>query len=206
MKAITRVLALALCAGLALCLPGCQEKEAPSSSSAASAAQSAVESAPAATPTPTPAPTPTPTPAPTASPAAESAAPAGDFDAAFAQNPIYAQLEADLELASSNALIQQAYDKAAKSWQTVIVTAYEESQQVCSQDVAEQVRQEQEDWENTLDEEIQTIRSDYGNDATVYAPVVLELYRQRAEDLCRAVFEATGELPAFPEAGAQPAG
>ena len=205
-----RIQALVLCAVLGLSLTACTQETSESQTQVSTSSQNLVESQASPSPTPTPTPSPTPTPAPTATPAPTqepvSSQPAGDFDALFAENPIYDRLEEDLLDASSTTRIQQAYDNAIRLWQQLIDTAYSDSQQVCPAEEAAQIQQEQEEWESSLDGEIETIRQDYSAEPLSAYPGILELYRQRAEDLCRAVYNATGELPAFPDTSGTAAG
>ena len=205
-----RIQALVLCAVLGLSLTACTQETSESQTQVSTSSQNLVESQASPSPTPTPTPSPTPTPAPTATPAPTqepvSSQPAGDFDALFAENPIYDRLEEDLLDASSTTRIQQAYDNAIRLWQQLIDTAYSDSQQVCPAEEAAQIQQEQEAWESSLDGEIETIRQDYSAEPLSAYPVILELYRQRAEDLCRAVYNAIGELPAFPDTSGTAAG
>lgn len=129
MKPFIRLACLALCAGLLLAASACSQQD---SSQASTVSESSVESEATPTPEPTETPTPepsTPTPAPTPSPEPESSPAAGDFEAAFADNPIDAQLEEDLSFASSNVLIQQAYSSAVARWETLIQTAYAQAEE-----------------------------------------------------------------------------
>ena len=202
-----KISALILCAALALTAGACsrQQPETPSQDSTPS--QSAVEKEPTPTPEPAPTPSPTPEPTPTASPTptpeAEeplaSEAEPGSFDALFAENPLYDKLEEDLLLASSSTLIQQAYSNAVSLWQEAISLALKATQEVCPQDQAQKIAQEQAEWEAGLEGETEAIRQEYEGDALSSYPVILELYRSRAEELYRAAYEASGEMPPFPD-------
>lgn len=183
---------LALCAGLLLTAAACSREGGESSSQVSTPSLSTVETA---SPTPTPTPTPSPSPSPT--PAVED--PAG-FEEAFGENPIDAQLEQDRNTAASMAAMQQAYNDAARRWQTVIDTAYLDAQASLSGEELSQLEQEQQDWEANLDANVQAIREE-NSDALTAAEEVVNFYRDRAMALCQAVYRATGELPAFPEIG-----
>lgn len=147
MKPFIRLACLALCAGLLLAASACSQQD---SSQASTVSESSVESEATPTPEPTETPTPepsTPTPAPTPSPEPESSPAAGDFEAAFADNPIDAQLEEDLSFASSNVLIQQAYSSAVARWETLIQTAYAQAEEDLSPEGFSTLQAEQEAWE-----------------------------------------------------------
>lgn len=157
------------------CLPGpvrrlllaasaCSQQD---SSQASTVSESSVESEATPTPEPTEAPTPepsTPTPAPTPSPEPESSPAAGDFEAAFADNPIDAQLEEDLSFASSNVLIQQAYSSAVARWETLIQTAYAQAEEDLSPEAFSTLQAEQEAWEQGREASVQSLRTQNSDD------------------------------------------
>lgn len=209
MKPFIRLACLALCAGLLLAASACSRKEAPSSSQASTVSESPVESEATPTPEPTEAPTPepsTPTPAPTPSPEPESSPAAGDFEAAFADNPIDAQLEEDLSFASSNALVQQAYSSAVDRWETLIQTAYAQAEEDLSPEAFSTLQAEQEDWEQGREASVQSLRTQNSDDPLAAARAIAEFYRARGQELCKAIYDATGQLPAFPETDGGPQG
>ena len=189
-----RWLLLVLCAALLLGAAGCSQTGEESSSQISTPSSSAVESEP--TPNPTPSPTPSPSPSPTPEP--ESSALSGEFEEAFADNPIDQKLEEDLAAASSTGLVLQAYNQAASLWQQLIQTAYEQAGEVLSTDSYALVQQEQGDWEAGLDPELQNIRAQHGEDEMSAAKDIVNYYKDRAKALCQAVYDATGQLPEFP--------
>ena len=201
-RRLSWLLCAVLLCGAAACSHG---EERPPENSTPSV--SVVENTPAPSPSPVPSsggeesPSPQPTPEGSGETETnpEASVPEEDFDRLFAENPIYAKLNQDLAAATSNTLVEQAYDTAAGLWRQVIAAAYEESQQVCPAEEAAAIQQEQQAWEADLDGEIDAIREDYDGDSLLAAPVIVEHYRQRAEDLCRAVYHAAGEMPAFPD-------
>lgn len=201
MKGFGKLLSLTLCAALLLTTAACSQEEKDMSSQVSTPSVSAVESEESLssqpTPTPTPSPSPSPTPETESSSSLESSQAAGDFDGEFAANPIDAKLEEDLLIASSTTLIQQAYDTAAQSWQTLIRTAYDDSLDVCPEEEVVEIEQEQSDWELNLDTQLSQIREEQ-EDTISASKAVVDYYRQRAETLCRAVFEASGKMPQFP--------
>lgn len=209
MKPFIRLACLALCAGLLLAASACSRKEAPSSSQASTVSESSVESEATPTPEPTEAPTPepsTPTPAPTPSPEPESSPAAGDFEAAFADNPIDAQLEEDLSFASSNVLIQQAYSSAVARWETLIQTAYAQAEEDLSPEGFSTLQAEQDAWEQGREASVQSLRTQNSEDPLAASQAITEFYRTRAQELCKAIYDATGQLPSFPETDGSPQG
>ena len=195
MKPMFRLMCLTLCAGLLLTAGACAQTQEGSSSQSSTSPASVVESEP----TPTPAPTPTPSPSPTAEPTQEpTPSPAGDFEAAFEDNPIDAALEEDMMYATSTSLIQRAYDSAAGRWQKLIDTAYQDGEQALTGDQLAQLQEEQSAWKGSLDADVQAIREENSEDALTAAQKVMEHYRDRAKELCQTVYQATGSLPEFP--------
>ena len=171
MKPFIRLACLALCAGLLLAASACSPQD---SSQASTVSESSVESEATPTPEPTEAPTPepsTPTPAPTPSPEPESSPAAGDFEAAFADNPIDAQLEEDL-----------------------------------SPEAFSTLQAEQEAWEQGREASVQSLRTQNSDDPLAAARAIAEFYRARGQELCKAIYDATGQLPSFPEIDAGPQG
>ena len=195
MKPMFRLMCLTLCAGLLLTAGACAQTQEGSSSQSSTSSASVVESQP----TPTPAPTPTPSPTPTAEPTQEpTPSPAGDFEAAFADNPIDAALEEDMMYATSTSLIQRAYDSAAGRWQKLIDTACATGEATLPKDVLTQFLEEQAAWEASLDSDIQAIRDENSEDGLASAEAVMNHYRDRAKALCQTVYQATGNMPEFP--------
>ena len=146
------------------------------------------------------------TPAPTPSPEPESSPAAGDFEAAFADNPIDAQLEEDLSFASSNALVQQAYSSAVDRWETLIQTAYAQAEEDLSPEAFSTLQAEQEAWEQGREASVQSLRTQNSDDPLAAARAIAEFYRARGQELCKAIYDATGQLPAFPETDGGPQG
>ena len=202
MKPFIRLACLALCAGLLLAASACSQQD---SSQASTVSISPVESEATPTPDPTPEPS-TPTPAPTPSPEPESSPAAGDFEAAFADNPIDAQLEEDLSFASSNALVQQAYSSAVDRWETLIQTAYAQAEEDLSPEAFSTLQAEQEAWEQGREASVQSLRTQNSDDPLAAARAIAEFYRARGQELCKAIYDATGQLPSFPEIDAGPQG
>ncbi len=147
MKPFIRLACLALCAGLLLAASACsQQDSSPGFHRFRKFCGKRSHAYAGAHRSPTPEPS-TPTPAPTPSPEPESSPAAGDFEAAFADNPIDAQLEEDLSFASSNALVQQAYSSAVDRWETLIQTAYAQAEEDLSPEGFSTLQAEQEAWE-----------------------------------------------------------
>lgn len=195
MKGFQRFLALALCAGLLLSAGACSQVEKESSSQDSTPSVSVVESEP----TPTPTPTPTPAPSAEATPTPQvTVAPSGDFEEEFEANPIDAKLEDDLVYATSNGLIQKAYNKALSRWQTVIQTAYSDGESALAGETLIAFQEEQKTWEKNLDGEIQKIQDENSEDPLNAAKLTVDYYRDRAKTLCQTVYEATGKMPQFP--------
>jgi hypothetical protein len=195
MKPLFRMMCLALCAGLLLTAGACAQTQEESSSQISTPSVSVVENEPTPTPTPTPTPSPTPTVEPTQEP---TPAPAGDFEAAFEENPIDAALEEDMMYATSTSLISRAYDNAANRWLKVIDTACATGEATLPKDVLTQFLEEQAAWEASLDSDIQAIRDENSEDGLASAEAVMNHYRDRAKALCQTVYEATGNMPEFP--------
>lgn len=185
MKPFIRLACLALCAGLLLAASACSPQD---SSQASTVSESSVESE--ATPSPEP----------------ESSPAAGDFEAAFADNPIDAQLEEDLSFASSNALVQQAYSSAVDRWETLIQTAYAQAEEDLSPEGFSTLQAEQEAWEQGREASVQSLRTQNSDDPLAAARAIAEFYRARGQELCKAIYDATGQLPAFPETDGGPQG
>ncbi len=131
---------------------------------------------------------------------------AGDFEAAFADNPIDAQLEEDLSFASSNVLIQQAYSSAVDRWETLIQTAYAQAEEDLSPEAFSTLQAEQEAWEQGREASVQSLRTQNSEDPLAAAQAIIDLYRTRAQELCKASYEVTGQMPAFPERRRPPGG
>lgn len=193
MKPLFRMMCLALCAGLLLTVGACAQTQGESSSQVSTPSVSVVENEP--TPTPTPTPSPTPTVEPTQEP---TPSPAGDFEAAFEENPIDAALEEDLMYATSSSLISRAYDNATSRWLKLIDTACASGEATLPKDALTQFQEEQAAWEASLDSEIQAIRDENSEDSLAAAQAVMNYYRDHAKALCQTVYEATGNMPEFP--------
>lgn len=190
-KKISAILAALVLMLLPILFSGCESQGKPESGSSSS--QSASTPEPAVTPEPTKEPTPEPTSTPE-----PSSAP--DFEEVFAGNPIDGKLNDDLDAASSTNAILAAYNEAAKSWKTVIPSFYASSLEVSADDAKETLRQEYEAWQNTIEEEVDQVLQERGDDSDsqVSAAIsVMEKYREQAQTLCEAIFSSTGELPDF---------
>lgn len=198
MKRFAYLFAASLLSGaLVLGSAGCSQLEAApedSSSLAQPSSQVAQEATPS--PSPTASPTPSPSPTPESSQVADQ-----DFETAFADNPIDQKLQDDLDLATSTSKIQQAYNDAAKRWNTLITTAYEQAQTTLKGQDLETVTQDQQTWESGLDASLEEIRSANSEDALTASEKVVDFYRQRAKEICQAIYTVTGQMPAFPDVG-----
>ena len=181
---------------LPITLSGCdgQEQPAPSSSSTAEPTEtptsepSQPESEPAASSEPEP------TDAP------DNAA---NFEEAFAENPIDAQLADALDAASSSSTILKAYETAGKYWKAMIPIAYDAAKTAVSEENRAQLEQDQQTWEDTINgivAEIQEKNSEGGEGKITAARLIQERYRETARSLCEIIFSETGELPDFASA------
>ena len=191
----------ALCAGLVLSMAACENTEnsslvsseapsAPSSSAPASSMPESSESAPSSD-------------GPVSSESPSTGA--EDFEAAFSQNPIDQKFDDDYSVASSFTMMRKACDTAAKSWKNMIDTSYREALETVSGEERTKLQEEQDQWADELDGKIEQLRADAGDsDEGVLesSRQIVQLYRERAMALCKAVYEATGELPAFETAPA----
>lgn len=205
MTTLKKWLCLALALTLALSLSACEKEEKPSSQVEES---SLVSSEPAPTPEPTPQPESSAfVPAPDLIP--PESGETGDFEALFSQNSIDRQYDADYGAASSASLMLRACDSAARRWKDMADSAYEAALAVLDSDGRAALREEQEKWRDDVETEITILRETSGEDSegvlTAARGTVL-LYRQRAMDLCRVVYDATGSLPEFPEITGQAQG
>ena len=124
----------------------------------------------------------------------------------FADNPIDAQLEEDLSFASSNVLIQQAYSSAVARWETLIQTAYAQAEEDLSPEGFSTLQAEQEAWEQGREASVQSLRTQNSEDPLAASQAITEFYRTRAQELCKAIYDATGQLPSFPETDGSPQG
>lgn len=190
------LLAGALCLGLAACG---REEGASSQLDGSSLAE--------VTPTPTPTPTPEPesssfAPAPDLIPPASSSGEEDAFEALFSQNAIDKAYDADYAQATSFSLMLQACDTAARRWKDMADTAYAAALEVCGDDRAAELREEQEKWRAISENRIARIRDEAEdtNEGTLSAArEIVLLYRDRAKALCQEVYQATGALPDFPD-------
>lgn len=185
------VLLAAFCLMLPFLLSGCEGQGEPESS------VSSQEASP--TPKPTPTPEPTAEPTPEASPTPEPSS-GPSFEEVFADNMIDEKLAEDLDSASSTNAILTAYSNAAKSWQIAIPSFYTSALEVLSDNDKESLRQEHGDWQNTVEEEVDQILLERGedSDSQVSAAIaIMKKYRDHAQALCEICFSGKGELPDF---------
>lgn len=196
-----------LMAGAILLLPitlsGCegQEQPAPSSSSTAEPTET-----PATEPSqPESEPATSSEPEPTDAP--DNAA---NFEEAFAENPIDAQLADALDAASSSSAILKAYEAAGKYWKAMIPIAYDAAKTAVSEEDRAQLEQDHQAWEDSIDEiiaEIQEKNGEGGDGKITAARLIQERYRETARSLCEIIFSETGELPDFaPAMSSEPKG
>ena len=83
----------------------------------------------------------------------------------------------------------------------MISTAYEQAQATLKGQDLETVTQDQQAWESGLDASLEEIRSANSEDTLAAAEKIVELYRQRAKEVCQALYTVTGQLPDFPDVG-----
>lgn len=201
MKNLKKYLCAGLCLALAAAMAGCsgETEKTPSSSLPESSAVSAASSEPEAESSRF-------VPAPDLIPSTPDASGAetGGFEEEFSQNPIDKKYDEDYSYATSFSMMRQACDEAAKRWETMVETAYNAAMEATPEEERYLVRQEQEQWRLELDDRIDTIRAEAGEDnegiLTAAKQIVL-LYRDRAMALCRIKYDADGELPEFPSGG-----
>lgn len=193
MNNLKKWLCMGLCAVMALGLAGCENKK-PESSSLPESSSSAVSS----------------TPAPESSrftPAEDlistpSGVEEGSFEDLFSQNPIDKKYDQDYSLASSFSMMRQACNQAARSWRNLIDVVYPLALEQTPEAEQSALKAEQTEWETTVEDRIATIREEAGdsNEGVLSSSQqVVLLYRERAMALCKIVFDATGELPEFPD-------
>ena len=201
MNAFKKWMSAALCAAMILSLTACSKTEAPSqvSSQASSAPSSTVESSQESS-------APESSEFTTSEDLIPSGAPssgAEDFEAAFSQNPIDKKYDEEYSMASSFAVMRQACDTAAKSWKNMIDVAYRSALDSVSDEERDRIQAEQDEWAAGLDQRIEQLRADAGDDSEGVlnsSKQIVLLYRERAMELCREVYAATGELPPFENA------
>lgn len=195
-----------LCAGMAACSGPAEGSSSEMPAPTAAIATAAPTRLPA---TPTAAPTPSPVAVPTASPTPE-----GKFDEAFETgNPITEQLQEDLGMAASPSAIVRAYTDATHHWQSLIGIAYYDALAVLPDEEAASLEAEQAQWESEIQGKIEAIQAqaaqDYPGDETGSttgegqiwaASEICALYKERAQALCQAKFEADGIMPDFSDA------
>lgn len=145
------------------------------------------------------------TPEPTREPSKPSSkpesqpAPAG-FEELFDANPIDAQLQYDLSIATNTNAILQAYDDNNWYWTVTINNTFQAVQELLSGEELSQLQQEQDQWSITVEEELNAIKEENGSGAEGIigtAQMTGEKYRERAKALCQLYFDLTGKLPDF---------
>lgn len=189
-----RWLSAALCAAMILNLAACEQKETPSgvSSQVPAPSSSAPESSAPESSEFVPSEDLIPSEAPSSG--------AEDFQTAFSQNPIDKQYDDDYAVASSFSMMREACDTAAKSWKNMIDTAFRAALDTLTGDDRTALQDEQNQWADELDQKVEQLRADAGdtNDGILESSrQIVLLYRERAMELCKVVYDATGELPAF---------
>lgn len=206
-----RILCLFLSLLLVIGLAACSGQEEPEPSAPEATPTPAVTEVPEETPSPEPEATPIATPYYPASDLipVESDIVPGSFEALFSLNPYDARYDQEYEDASSFSMMRQACDDAASRWLNMVNYAYEKALEILPADQAASLREGQEDWLSVLETRVQVIRDNAGSDTegilTAAREIVL-LYRDRAQELCRVIYEATGALPDFPDFDAGPVG
>lgn len=206
MKNLRKYLCAGLCLAFAAAMAACSgETKTPSSSQSESSAASTIFSEPEAESSRF-------VPALDLIPSTPDAsgAEADSFEAEFSQNPIDKKYDEDYSYATSFSMMRQACDEAAKQWRDMVETAYNAAMEAIPEEERYLVRQEQEQWQLELDDRIDTIRAEAGEDnesiLTAAKQIVL-LYRERAMELCRIKYETDGSLPEFPSSdSADPVG
>ena len=125
----------------------------------------------------------------------------GSFEDLFSQNPIDKKYDSDYSLAMSFSMLRQACDVAARNWKNMVDAAYQAAMEAIPESEQSTLKQEQNEWEMSLDAQIDAIREEAGEDDTngvlSAAKQVVLLYRERAKELCRIKFEADGTMPEF---------
>ena len=65
---------------------------------------------------------------------------------------------------------------------------------------------EQEAWEQGREASVQSLRPQNSDDPLAAARALAAFLRARGQELCKAIYDATGQLPSFPEIDAGPQG
>ena len=186
--------------GLCLLLAACQGTEQPPASSAPAVVPSSSEASLPQTPTPDV------TSAPSSWPDSTSSLPS-NFDEVWAENPIEAALQEELDSANNFDDITWAYIHATERWARLIPIAFEDCLSLLSPEDQEALQTDQEKWKADLDEKLQYLEDNLdkmveGNEAA--AREACELYEERAYSLCKRKFCADGVMPSFEEAMEEP--
>ena len=103
-------------------------------------------------------------------------------------------------------MIQQAYSSAVARWETLIQTAYAQAEEDLSPEGFSTLQAEQEAWEQGREASVQSLRTQNSDDPLAAARAIAEFYRARGQELCKAIYDATGQLPSFPETDGSPQG
>ena len=124
------------------------------------------------------------------------------FEARFSQNPIDKAYDEEYRQAMSFSMIRQACDTAARRWKAMVEASYNQALAVTT-DTGKiaKLKEEQANWEEICENRVQIIREEApepNEGLLTAAREIVLLYRDRATELCRVYFDATGELPEFP--------
>ncbi len=177
-------------------------------------------SSPSSSPSPSPTGAPEPSAAPSSTDAPESPAPGGagqptdedhlgmlpapevgsrEFVEEFLRNPIDAQFEEDMALASSVAEMVSVCSDVSELWQTQIASAYAQlTSDDVPEDVAERIAESQVKWLEEQDAALAAIR-DAVEEGDTMAPLTsaeqtMLYFRARAIELCAEMYEQTGSV------------
>ena len=133
-------------------------------------------------------------------PSGDTTGDSSDFYAAFSQNPIDKQYDADYAAADAFGMMRAACSSAAERWEAMVDIAYAEAVLCVQGNMQEELQNGQAVWESRVEGDIEDIRAEYGdtNEGILNSEKEIVLYyRSRAMELCETVYNATGELPDF---------
>lgn len=119
-----------------------------------------------------------------------------EFDRRFAENPIDGPFQFNYLLCSSTASMAAVCEETAGQWKNVIDTAYRAAMALADDAGRQTLKAEQDRWAAGLEDSLAAIESGPGDEFE--KPLeALQLYRQRAAELCKAKYDLDGELPPF---------
>lgn len=119
-----------------------------------------------------------------------------EFDRRFAENPIDGPFQFNYLLCSSTASMAAVCEETAGQWKNVIDTAYRAAMALADDAGRQTLKAEQDRWAAGLEDRLAAIES--GPSDEFEKPLeALQLYRQRAAELCKAKYDLDGELPPF---------